>query len=109
MLPSFPLVSIASDVRSAPAVFCCFSLDKWAALLYFWLRQWRGTAMHAHSNPERRVVSAWLVIGVLALLAIALPLIVDMNMMGGGYALQFVSFFVLIMAIIYSVASYVGE
>jgi len=56
--------------------------------------------MVTRSNSERRVVRIWLVIGALAILAIALPPIVGMNMMGSGYALQFVSFFGLIVAVI---------
>jgi membrane protein YdbS with pleckstrin-like domain len=54
----------------------------------------------SYRNPQRQISHAWMVMTILFTLLIFLPSIAGIDGMNGGYAISFVSFFMVIMSII---------
>ena len=61
----------------------------------------------ALNNPQKTVAFSWLAVSGFALMMMGLPFAIDMDMMNGGFALIFISFFVMLMGIITSVIYFV--
>lgn len=59
------------------------------------------------NNPQKTVAFSWLAVSGFALMMMGLPFAIDMDMMNGGFALIFISFFVMLMGIITSVIYFV--
>lgn len=58
-------------------------------------------------NPQRKVAFGWLIFSAMSLLAMVLPFTVEMDMMNGGFAMVFLSFFALLVGLITSAVFFV--